>query len=184
MMTKKPQKTDLQQEDHHPRAYGSIMLAAKEEVEKEKGKERQTASASCVVKKAILGRIAPTGGTCRRPKWSSWCSTLPFQKGKAKGKGKDQGEGGKSKGKGKDQFFYKGEGKGVGALEYPDQEPYWSEESWSAEEIAWNPIGAVSKVTARGESSHQDYAQEEHSSETAANDEGREQDAHHCRGHP
>ena len=38
MMTKKPQKTDLQQEDHHPRAYGSMMLAAKEEVEKEKGK--------------------------------------------------------------------------------------------------------------------------------------------------
>ena len=39
MMTKKPQKTDLQQEDRHPRAYGS-MLVAKEEVGKEKGKER------------------------------------------------------------------------------------------------------------------------------------------------
>ena len=49
MMTKKPQKTDLQQEDHHhPRAHGSMMLAAKDEVEKEKGKERQTSSASCV----------------------------------------------------------------------------------------------------------------------------------------
>ena len=51
MMTKKPQKTDVQQEDHHPRAFGSTMLAAKEEVEKEK--ERQTASASCVAKKNI-----------------------------------------------------------------------------------------------------------------------------------
>ena len=44
-----------------------MMLAAKDEVEKEKGKERQTASASCVAKKAISRRIAPTGGTCRRP---------------------------------------------------------------------------------------------------------------------
>ena len=61
---------------------------------------------------------------------------MPFQKGKTKGKGKDQ-------------FFYKGQGKGVGALEYPDQEPYWSEESWSAEDVAWNPIGAVSKVKTR-----------------------------------
>ena len=25
-------------------------------------------------------------------------------------------------------FFYKGEGKGVGGLEYPDQEPSWSEQ--------------------------------------------------------
>ena len=74
---------------------------------------------------------------------------MPFQKGKAKGKGKDQGEGGKSKGKGKDQFFYKGQGKGVGALEYPDQEQYWSEESWSAEDVAWNPIGAGSNVKTR-----------------------------------
>ena len=58
MMTKKPQKTDLQQEDHHhPRAHGSMMLAAKEEVEKEKGKERQTASASCVAKKAFQGAL-------------------------------------------------------------------------------------------------------------------------------
>ena len=61
-MMKKPQKTDLQQEDRHPRAYGTMMLAAKEEVEKEKG--RQTASASCVAKRAISRRIAPTG-TCR-----------------------------------------------------------------------------------------------------------------------
>ena len=37
----------------------------------------------------------------------------------------------------------------VCALEYPDQEPYWSEESWSAEDGAWNPIGAVSKVKTR-----------------------------------
>ena len=74
---------------------------------------------------------------------------MPFQKGRAKGKCEDQGEGGKSKGKGKDQFFCKGQGKGVGALEYPDQEPYWSEESWSAEDVAWNPIGAVSKVKTR-----------------------------------
>ena len=44
MMTKKPQKTDLQQEDHHPRAYGSMMLVAKEEVGKEKeGKGRPRA---------------------------------------------------------------------------------------------------------------------------------------------
>ena len=50
MMTKKPQ-----------------MLAAKGEVEKEKGKERQAASASRVAKKDISRRIAPTGGTCRRP---------------------------------------------------------------------------------------------------------------------
>ena len=64
---------------------------------------------------------------------------MQFQEGKAKGKGKDQGEGGKRKGKGKDQFLYKG----VGALEYPDQEPYWSEESWR------NPIEAVSKVKTR-----------------------------------
>ena len=111
--------------------------------------------------------------------------------GKAKGKCKDQGEGGKSKGKGKDHLFYKGQGKGVGALEYPDLEPYSSEESWSAEDVAWNPIGAVSKVNTKCIVSgvlpwrkfHQDHAQEEHSSETAANDEGREQDAHHCRGH-
>ena len=30
-----------------------------------------------------------------------------------------------------------------------DQEPYWSEESWSAEDVAWNPIGAVSNVKMR-----------------------------------
>ena len=54
-----------------------------------------------------------------------------------------------SKGKDKDQFFYKGQGKGVGALEYPDQEPYWSEESWSAEDVAWTPIGAGSNVKTR-----------------------------------
>ena len=69
--------------------------------------------------------------------------------GKAKGKGKDQGEGGKSKGKGKDQFFYKGQGKGVGALEYTDQEPCWSEESWSAEDVAWDPIGAATNAKTR-----------------------------------
>ena len=60
MMTKKPQKTDLQQEDHHhPRAHGSMMLAAKEEVEKEKekGKERQTASASCLAKRPFRGTL-------------------------------------------------------------------------------------------------------------------------------
>ena len=74
---------------------------------------------------------------------------MPFQKCKAKGQGKDQGEGGKSKGKGKDQFLYKGQGEGAGALEYPDQEPYWSEESWSAEDVAWNPIDAVSSVKTR-----------------------------------
>ena len=41
MMTRKLQKTDLHLENRHPRAYGPMMLAAKEEVEKEKGKERQ-----------------------------------------------------------------------------------------------------------------------------------------------
>ena len=84
-----------------------------------------------------------------KTQWSSWWNTSPFQKGKAKGKGEDQGEGGKSKGKSKDQSFYKGQGKGVGAVEYPDQEPYWSEESWSAEDVARNPIGPVSNVKTR-----------------------------------
>ena len=50
MMTRKTQKTDFQRN-------GPTMLAAKEEVEKEKGKQRQTVSASCVAKKAISGRI-------------------------------------------------------------------------------------------------------------------------------
>ena len=36
--------------------------------------------------------------------------------------------------------------------------------------------------SARGESSHQDHAQEKHS-EQAVNDEEYEQDGHHCRGH-
>ena len=145
-MTKKPQKTDLQQEDHHPIAYGSMMLEAEEEAEKEKGEERQTASASCMAKKAISRRIAPTGGACRRPSGPLGGTPCRSRRVKAKGKGKDQGDGGKSKGEGKDQFFFKGQGKGVSALEYPDQEPYWSEESWSAEDGAWNPIAAVSKV--------------------------------------
>ena len=100
-------------------------------------------SASCVAEKTISRRIAPTGGTCRKPNGALGGTTCRSRK--VKGKGKVQGEGGKSKGKGKDQFFHKGEGKGVGALQYPDQEPYWSEESWSAEGGAWNPIGAVSK---------------------------------------
>ena len=78
-----------------------------------------------------------------KTQWSSWWNTLPFQKGKAKGKGKDQSEGRKSKGKGKDQFFYKGQGKGVGALEYPDQEPYWSNLG------GMSLGGAVSKVKTR-----------------------------------
>ena len=34
-------------------------------------------------------------------------------------------------------------------MEYPDQEPYWTEESWSGEEGVWNLIGAVSKVKTR-----------------------------------
>ena len=95
-------------------------------------------------------------------------------------------------GKSKDQFFFKSQGKSVGALEYPDQEPYWSGgilecRSWRMEpdrrrvsgqdevQFKWSsmPRGA------RGDSSYQDHAQEEHSSERAAN----EQDAHHCRGH-
>ena len=40
---------------------------------------------------------------------SSWWNTVLFQMGKAKGKGNDQ-------------CFYKGQGKVVGASEYPDQE--------------------------------------------------------------
>ena len=68
---------------------------------------------------------------------------------KAKVKGKYHGDGGKSKGKGKDQFFHKGQGKGVVGLEYPDQELYWSEESWSAKDGAWNPVGAVPEVKTR-----------------------------------
>ena len=100
----------------------------------------------------------------------------PFQKVKVKGKGKDQ-------------FFYKRSRQRVSVLcSNPDQEPHWSEESRSAEGGAWNPIGAVSKVkdevhckwSARGESSHQHHAQEEHSNERAANDEEYEKDAHHC----
>ena len=60
MMTKKPQMTDLQQEDHHhPRAHGSMMLAAKDKVEKETGEERQTASVSCVAKKFHLKAHCP-----------------------------------------------------------------------------------------------------------------------------
>ena len=99
-------------------------------------------SASCVAEKTISRRIAPTGGTCRKPNGALGGTTCRSRKGKAKGKGK-------SKGKGKDQFFYKGEGKGVGALQHPELDPYWSEESWSAEGGAWNPIGAVSKVKTR-----------------------------------
>ena len=96
-------------------------------------------------KKTISSRIAPTGGTCRRPNGA--LGGTPCRSRKVEGE--DQGEGGKSKDKGMDQFFYKGQGKGVGALEYPDQEPCWSEESWSAEDGARNPIGAVSKVKTR-----------------------------------
>ena len=149
MMTKKPQKTDLQQEDHHPRAYGSMMLAAKEEVEKEKGKEKADRECFLCGQKGHFKAHCPNRWCVPKTQWSSWWNTLPFQKGKAKGKGKDWCKGGKSKGKGKDQFFYKGQGKGFSALEYPDQEPWWSEESWSAEDVAWNPIGAVSKVKTR-----------------------------------
>ena len=78
--------------------------------------------------------------------------------------------------------------KSVSAFEHPNTELYWSEDSWS-EDDAWNPIGAGSKVKtrcnvsgvpwprgARGESSHQDHAQEEISSERAVKDEEDEQD--------
>ena len=116
-----------------------------------KGKGKGKADRECFLcgQKGHFKAHCPNRWYVPKTQWSSWWNTLPFHKGKAKGKGKDQGEGGKSKGKGKDQFFYKGQGKGVGALEYPDQEPYWSEESWSAEDVAWNPIGAVSNVKTR-----------------------------------
>ena len=143
MMAKKPQKTDLQQEDHHPRAYRS-------DVEKEKGKERQTASA-CVAKKAISRRIAPTSGTCRRPNPVELLveHLAVCRRVKQKVKSRTKAMEAKAMGKSKDQFFFKSQGKSVCALEYPDQEPYWSEGSWSAEDGAWNPIGAVSQVKTR-----------------------------------
>ena len=46
-MTKKPQKTDLQQEDHHPRAYGSTTLAAKGGSRKGIGKGKGKADREC-----------------------------------------------------------------------------------------------------------------------------------------
>ena len=117
-----------------------------------KGKGKGKADRECFLcgLKGHFKAHCPNKWYVPKTQWSSWWNTLPFQKGKAKGKGKDQGEEGKSKGKGKDQFFHKGQGKSVGALEYPDHEPYWSEESWSAEDVAWNLIGAVSKVSRRG----------------------------------
>ena len=85
MMTKKPQKTGVQQEDHHPRA-----CRLKEEVEKEKGRGRQTAGACCVAKKGHFMAHGPNRWCVPKTQWSSWWNTLPFQKGK----GKDQGDGG------------------------------------------------------------------------------------------
>ena len=86
-----------------------------------KGKGKGKADRECFLcgQKGHFKAHCPNRWYVPKTQWSSWWNTLPFQKGKAKGKGKDQGEGGKSKGKGKDQFFYKGQGKGVGALEYP-----------------------------------------------------------------
>ena len=79
-------KTDLQQEDCHPRAYGAMVLAAKEEVEKDK--ERQNVSDSCVAKKGHFKAHCSNRWFVPKTHWSFWWNTLPFQKGKAKVKAK------------------------------------------------------------------------------------------------
>lgn len=43
--------------------------------------------------------------------------------------------------------MYKGQGKGMGALEQPyEPEPQWQDDAWANRDSGWNLIGAVSKA--------------------------------------